>query len=734
LGDDGGGVGVSERDDEAKAAYRCDNIGDATRLADIMRSAGGAGQITAGSEELSAMIHQLCRFQYTALGSTAELRAMIASERGARTVTVPLPGGPSIEAEVPSQRLLRSIKSQQVSASREAVKMIQGMQGLSEGNATVNSVLSRFGGHDIQPTAADPEGSSPDAGPTVGICFGSSTSFLVAGRQLAEHSTLNRKQSIAFLLVCRQLDLVHRSEGANSEPIPQLCQFVGGEGGTGKSRVIEALVELFASKGISNRLLVTATSGTAAARINGITIHSACNFSKDASRMAVGRDAVSDGIGSCTPADRYVDGPSRTDWRERDLLIIDEVSMLGARTLWMVNEQLCRLRGSSKDFGGIPIVLFCGDFHQFRPVQERSILLPSTAISWFEQDSFKVEQRRQHDKAHALWRRFTTVVMLDEQVRAAGDPELRGLLTRIRLGIQDQSDVDLLNGRCYQEGRRIPWESGITVVTPLNRNRWNLNMEATLAFQRQHQATLRIFISDHKWKDGQPTEEEALMILNHGDDSAIPVPAVFMFVPGMPVVVNHNTHQGLKLVNGASYTALEVIVDKTFPGYRVSANTILHFGPPAGILLTAETTRDFHFVGMPPGTILLTPMSIKIECQRKRPWQRHDVTRKGLPCTPAFACTDYKVQGRTLRRVALELRGTRTTNIDGKMVPSQCDPYSLYVQLSRCPSLDGIMLVSKARERDLVGNKIPADMAAAEARLKLLSGETVEKAQSWLDG
>lgn len=72
--------------------------------------------------------------------------------------------------------------------------------------------------------------------------------------------------------------------------------------------------------------------------------------------------------------------------------------------------------------------------------------------------------------------------MLDEQVRAAGDPELRALLTWIRLGIQDQSDVDLLNGRCYQEGRRIPWESGITVVAPLNRNRWNLNIEATLAF------------------------------------------------------------------------------------------------------------------------------------------------------------------------------------------------------------------------------------------------------------
>jgi hypothetical protein len=109
------------------------------------------------------------------------------------------------------------------------------------------------------------------------------------------------------------------------------------------------------------------------------------------------------------------------------------------------------------------------------------------------------------------------------------------------------------------------------VVTPLNRNRWNLNMEATLAFQQQHRVALRIFISDRKWKDGQPTEEEALMMLNHGDDSAIPVPAVFMFVPGMPIVVNNNTHQGLKLVKGASYTALDVIVDKAFPGYHIQS-------------------------------------------------------------------------------------------------------------------------------------------------------------------
>ncbi|KJZ73069.1 hypothetical protein HIM_07453 [Hirsutella minnesotensis 3608] len=58
-----------------------------------------------------------------------------------------------------------------------------------------------------------------------------------------------------------QLDPVHRGEKGD---LGQFCQFVGGEGGTGKSRIIETVVDLFGSKGLSNRLLITATSGTAA--------------------------------------------------------------------------------------------------------------------------------------------------------------------------------------------------------------------------------------------------------------------------------------------------------------------------------------------------------------------------------------------------------------------------------------------------------------------------------------
>src|SRR2546429_2216526 len=472
----------------------------------------GSQQITAGSKEISGMVQKLYRFQATALRSTDDLRAMIVPESGERILNVP--GQLFSGTEIPRQEHLRHIKSQQKSLSKEREKMIKGIQRQPDVNTTahsaaVYSVLNGFGDQNVHITATDSETLAQGSEPSMNIRFGASTSFAKAGRQLAESFTLNRRQSIALRLICRQLDRVRRDE----QGTPQLCQFIGGEGGTGKSRIIEAIAELFASKGISHRLLVTATSGTAAAKINGITIHSACNFSKNTSRVGSHNKNV-DGFVPSSSAGLRIDGQTKMDWQEKYLLVIDEVSMLGARTLYAVNEHLCRVRASTQDFGGYPLIQFFGGLHQLWPVKARSILLPSAVTSWDEGKSFRVEQRYQHDKAHALWKKFTTVIMLNEQVRAAGDQRLQRLLKRIRQGVQDQSDLDLLNNECYREGRRIPWESGITVVSPLNKNHWNLNIEGTLSFQGQQQAPLRIFISEHKWKDGEPMEGEALMILN----------------------------------------------------------------------------------------------------------------------------------------------------------------------------------------------------------------------------
>ncbi|KJZ69272.1 hypothetical protein HIM_11331 [Hirsutella minnesotensis 3608] len=263
------------------------------------------------------MTQKLCRFQQSAISSTAELAATAMLERGDRRIN--MPGRVFSWAVVPPQDHVKAIKSQQVYASKERVKMIQGIQNIAathgtDRRAAARSVLTGFGDEDMQMTAADLEETVGDAEPSVEVHLGPLTAFLETGKELVARLTLNQKQAIAFLILCRQLDLIHC--GGKEGDVGQLCQFVGGEGGTGKSRVIEALVDLFARKGLSNRLLITATSGTAAARINGITIHSACGFCKD---QGAGANMAKDLDGARMPkrADRFVHGQSRMDWQER---------------------------------------------------------------------------------------------------------------------------------------------------------------------------------------------------------------------------------------------------------------------------------------------------------------------------------------------------------------------------------------------------------------------------------
>lgn len=109
-------------------------------------------------------------------------------------------------------------------------------------------------------------------------------------------------------------------------------------------------------------------------------------------------------------------------------------------------------------------------------------------------------------------------------------------------------------------------------MTPLDRNLWNLNIELRCLSRGNIRRCSAFSSPTTGGKDGQPTEEETLMVLNQGDDSAIPVPNIFIFAPGMSVVVNQSTHQGLKLVNGASYTALDVILDKAYASHRIATN------------------------------------------------------------------------------------------------------------------------------------------------------------------
>ncbi|KAI8648527.1 ATP-dependent DNA helicase [Fusarium keratoplasticum] len=179
--------GTDEAGAETAATYQSNGIGDATRLIDVVRGAVGTNQVTAKSPELMAMMQQLCRFQQSALCSTAELEATVISERGARCIS--MPGRVFSEAALPPQDQVKAIKSQQVSASKERERMIQGIQSKpavweSDRRAALQSVMAGFGEDDIEMATADSDETAGDADAGMHVEFGPSTSFFAAGKEL----------------------------------------------------------------------------------------------------------------------------------------------------------------------------------------------------------------------------------------------------------------------------------------------------------------------------------------------------------------------------------------------------------------------------------------------------------------------------------------------------------------------------------------------------------------------
>jgi hypothetical protein len=76
------------------------------------------------------------------------------------------------------------------------------------------------------------------------------------------------------------------------------------------------------------------------------------------------------------------------------------------------------------------------------------------------------------------------------------------------------------------------------------------------------------------------------------------------------------------------------------------------------------------------------------------------VTRHQVPVTPAWAITDYKVQGSTYEAVTLDLHRQSITSKDGSSHKRYC---SCYVQLTRVPSLQNLFLLQRITLNDVNG-------------------------------
>ena len=210
--------------ERARGLYKPDDIGSATCLIDVLRSAMGSNQITAGSTYVRCLVQQLCAFQQAVLDSPEEVIDTVVHEQGGKTIRTF--EGELAEIDVPGQDKVRSIKSQQASMSREREKRIKGIQEQAYSNAGTHDaaayrVLNGFGEDEL--SIMPPVAALDSRGPSASLRFGPSTSFSESGGQVARSLTLNRRQSIALRILCRHFDRLHEAKRTHLSSVSLLA-------------------------------------------------------------------------------------------------------------------------------------------------------------------------------------------------------------------------------------------------------------------------------------------------------------------------------------------------------------------------------------------------------------------------------------------------------------------------------------------------------------------------------
>lgn len=135
----------------------------------------------------------------------------------------------------------------------------------------------------------------------------------------------------------------------------QTLLYIGGEGGVGKSQIIKAIDTAMGLIHRKDELILMAPTGAAADVIGGSTYHASLGISLNRYRRT--------GVGTRV----------RRLWSWKTIMIIDEASMIDLFALSIINMR-CKIarsldRSSTDLFGGLPVVILMGDFHQFPPVQ-----------------------------------------------------------------------------------------------------------------------------------------------------------------------------------------------------------------------------------------------------------------------------------------------------------------------------------------------------------------------------
>lgn len=481
----------------------------------------------------------------------------------------------------------------------------------------------------------------------------------------------------------RAYDIVttHLDRELQDENPPQLLMLIVGEGGTGKTRLIQTITEYFKSKGVERLLVKSAYTGIAASLIDGKTTHTVAALSVNNHNMS-----------------EKTKNKLTTFWNQRRYLVIDEVSMISRRMLALISQRLSVAKATAGmqdlPFGGINVIL-AGDFHQFPPVATKK-----RAPLYYEIDIEKGDTVEECT-GRETYEMFQTVVILKEQVRVT-DPGWLELLQAIRYGNVTAKHVDILNSLVLTnpacpntDFSCAPWTEA-SLVTPRHAVRIPWNNVAVESHCKRNRLQMFVCPADDTIRGRRLGLEERLSVAlkrsgtRAGESKSLPDDVTLSV--GMKVMVTLNVDVDADITNGARGVIEDIVLDPREPACENDTVIRLTY-PPCYLLVKLSRTRLKALHDLPEGVIPIQPAtkSFTISTRTSGP-EKKTVKRRQFPITGAYAFTDYRAQGQTLPAVIVDIANPPQAEL------SLCN---IYVALSRSRGRETIRLLREFDKSNL---------------------------------
>lgn len=416
--------------------------------------------------------------------------------------------------------------------------------------------------------------------------------------------------------------------------------FLTGKAGTGKTTLLNHFV-----RNTKKNHIVVAPTGIAAINAGGVTIHSM--FGLPLRTFFPTEQQVDESLGNNIPGLFQHIKKTRKNkqklLRELEIIIIDEVSMLRADVLDMIDFTLKFVRRNPQPFGGVQ-VLFIGDLYQLPPVvRDEQALKQYYATPFFF-------------SAKSIANLEIITVELTK-VHRQKDEAFVEILNEIRDGNLSEANYEKLNAR-YIENFEPAKDETYVYLSTHNRTADDINQKKLSALPGKSY-TYKAKI-DGEFYEGQYPNDEVL---------ELKVGAQVMFI-------RNDASGERRYYNGRLAEVLNLTADTI---------TVLIAGDDEPYTVKKETWENKRYT-------LAEDKSIKEEVLG---------SFLQYPIRLAWAVTIHKSQGLTFDKLIIDA---------GRAFASG----QVYVALSRCRTLEGIVLKSK----------IPRHVVFSDYRVREFQSET----------